>query len=50
MKDAAAALRFMAQLLYSGIAFSVEPKTDRVNVTTPFELSPLDFPHEEGLL
>ena len=49
MRDSQAALIYMIKLLAAGIEFTVTPRTDRVDVTTPWELATRDLPDPEGL-
>lgn len=43
------ALKYIAVLLDNGIRFEVIPIVDRVDIITPFELAPSDFPNPEWL-
>lgn len=49
LADSAHALLYITQLLGHGISFTVEPRADRVDITTPFELEPADFPDARWL-
>lgn len=49
LKNTAAALLYVSQLLMAGYRFEVVPFTGHVDVLTPFELAPDDFPRVEWL-
>jgi hypothetical protein len=41
---------YITHLLTNGYTFTVIPLVDRVDIITPFDLAPGDFPEPEGLL
>jgi hypothetical protein len=43
------ALPYVAYLMSQGISFSVACSTSAIDVTTPFELAPSDFPDAKWL-
>ncbi len=49
LRSTGTALQYIDWLMKQGIIFKVIPRTDRVDIETPFELDAADFPLDSWL-